>query len=311
MFFERPQIIRPPHEDGSYYLPLTAGCSNSFCGFCNYFYGKRLKIRELNEVKQEIDALALFQKERRRMPGMPQIVYDIAGVWNGRGLFLQDGDALVYPYPQLLEALDYLNRRLPGVERISCFATAQDVLLRSVDELKALKDRKLKIIYMGVESGDDGILQYVGKAITAREIVEAGQRIKAAGIELSVTIILGLGGREKSQAHALATARILSDLNPDSADALTLTLVPGTPMYESHQRGEFNLISPFQSLQELKTIIENSSFTSCLFRSIHASNYLSLSGNLPEYKAEMLSRLEHILSSLDSSLLKPEYLRGL
>ena len=311
MTFERPHIIRPPHEDGSYYLPLTSGCSNSYCGFCNYYYGHRLKIRELSEVKQEIDALALFMEHGLRIPEISPMVYTIANEWDGNRLFLQDGDALVYPYPQLLQVLEYLNQKMPGIKRISCFATAQDILLRTVDELRALKDLRLAIIYMGVESGDDGILQYVGKDITAQRIVEAGQRVKDAGIELSVTIILGLGGQGKSQVHALSTAKILSDLDPDSADALTLTLVPGTPMYDSNQRGEFTQISPLQSIDELKTIMANSSFTNCLFRSIHASNYLSIHGRLPQEKEEMLSKLEYVLSRRDSILLRPEFLRGL
>ena len=213
MPFERPDIIRPPHEDGSYYLPLTSGCSNSLCGFCNYFYGRRLKVRELVEVKQEINALAAFMEQGLRVPEMPQIVYAIADEWDGSRLFLQDGDALVYPYAQLIEVLEYLKLKLPGLERISTFATAQDILLRNVDELKALKDLKLGVIYMGVESGDDAILQSVDKAITSRQMIEAGRRVKAAGIELAVTVILGLGGREKSREHALATAKILSDLD--------------------------------------------------------------------------------------------------
>ena len=126
MNFKRPDIIRPPSEAGSYFLPLTSGCSNSSCGFCN-FYGYQLKIRELADVKKEIDALALYMKHGLRVPEIPDIVYAIADEWDGRRIFLQDGDALVYPYPQLKETLEYLNRKFPELERIACYATAQDI----------------------------------------------------------------------------------------------------------------------------------------------------------------------------------------
>jgi radical SAM superfamily enzyme YgiQ (UPF0313 family) len=310
MLFERPDIIRPPSEADSYFLPLTSGCSNSCCGFCNY-YGCRLKIRELAEVKKEIDALVLYMKHGLRVPGMPDIVYTIAGEWNGRRIFLQDGDAIVYPYPQLKEALEYLNRKFPKLERIASYATAQDILRLREDELKELSSLNLGIIYMGVESGDDEILRDIGKGINSRQIIEAGQRIKAAGIASSVTIILGLGGPEHSREHALATAKILSKLDPDYAGALTLTLVPGTPIYEKNQQGVFSLISPMQSLQELKIIIENAVFTNCFFSSMHASNYLSVRGRLPQEKMTMLAQLDYVISRQDPTMLRPEFMRGL
>lgn len=306
--FIRPQIIRPPSEAGSYFLPLTSGCSNHSCVFCNY-YGYKLGIRELAEVRQEIDALALYLENGPRVPEMSGIVYAIAGEWDGRRIFLQDGDALVYP--QLEEALEYLNRKFPALERIACYATTQDILHREINNLIALKKLKLGIIYMGVESGDDGILKEVEKGVNSRHIIEAGQRIKAAGIASSVTVILGLGGLERSREHALATAKILSEIDPDFTGALTLTLVPGTPLYEKSRRGGFSLISPMESLGELKMIIENALFTDCFFSSMHASNYLSVRGRLPRDKAKMLAQLEYVLSCRDPSLLRPEFMRGL
>ncbi len=173
------------------------------------------------------------------MPAVSPIVYLIARGWDGRKVFLQDGDALVYPFPKLREALQYLNEKLPNIERSGAFATPQDILRRSLDELKELKRLKLDIIYMGVESGDEEVLQRVKKGANYGEIVEAGRRVKEAGITLSVTVILGLGGVAGSQKHALETARILTDIDPDYAGALTLTLVPNTPLYDQAQRGEF------------------------------------------------------------------------
>jgi len=160
--FERPRIFRPPSEWMSYYLPLTSGCSNNTCIFC-YYYGSRLQIRDLADVKAEIDALHLFRTRGVVVPGMDQTVYMLASQWDGRRVFIQDGDALVYPFPKLLEALDYLNEKFPNLERIAVYATAQDILRRSAEELRLLKERKLTILYIGLESGDDDILRDIGK----------------------------------------------------------------------------------------------------------------------------------------------------
>jgi radical SAM superfamily enzyme YgiQ (UPF0313 family) len=270
-----------------------------------------LQLREKGEVLKEIDSLALYLKDGQRSPEMPEIVYIMTGSWDGRSVFLQDGDALVYPYADLKEILEYLNNKFPELERVTCYGTAADVLALDIDQLKVLKRLKMDTIYLGVESGDDAILRQVAKMNNTREIVQAGRRIKESGITCAVTVIMGLGGSERSQEHALATARILSEMDPDAADVLTLTLVPGTPMYGSMQQGEFELITPLQSIQELKTIVENSHFSHCLFRSMHASNYLTLQGWLPEEKESMLTRLDYVLSHQAPGMLRPEQLRGL
>jgi radical SAM superfamily enzyme YgiQ (UPF0313 family) len=310
MQFQRPIIIRPPSEWKSYFLPLTSGCSNNTCTFCNY-YNTRLQIRELDDVKREIDTLATYIRRGIYLADVPQLVYEIGSSWDSKRVFLQDGDALVYPFPRLREALYHLNERFPHLERIGTYATPQDILRRSEDELKELKELKLSIFYMGVESGDDKVLQSVGKGVTSQELVEAGKKAREAGITLSVTVILGLGGIEESERHALDTAKILSQIDPHYGGALTLTLVPSTPLYEQWKRGEFQPVSPFQSLEELKTIIETSTFTGCFFSSMHASNYFSVRGMLPQDKERMLGEIEKVLAARDPSLLRPEFLRGL
>jgi radical SAM superfamily enzyme YgiQ (UPF0313 family) len=310
MSFIRPNIIRPPSEWKSYFLPLTSGCSTNTCTFCMY-YGSKLQVRNLDDVKNEIDALALFTRKRIRLPGVSNVVYDIAQGWDGKRIFLQDGDALVYPFPKLREALQYLNEKLPSVERIGTYSTPQDILRRSVDELKELKKLKVGIFYTGLETGDDELLQKIGKKVNSGEMIKAGKKVKEAGITFSVTIILGLGGVEGSKKHALETARVLTGIDPEYAGALTLTFIPGTPLYEQQERGEFHPLSPFQSLEELKLIIENSNFTDCFFSSMHASNYLSVRGRLPRDKAKMLSEIEKVLAARNPSLLRPEFLRGL
>jgi radical SAM superfamily enzyme YgiQ (UPF0313 family) len=275
------------------------------------YYGSKLQMRDIEDVKKEIDALALFTQKGIRLAGVSNVVYDIAQGWDGKMVFLQDADALVYPFPKLREVLQYLNEKLPSIERIGIYATPQDILRRSSNELKELKRLKLGIIYMGLETGDDELLQKIGKLVSSDDMVKAGRKVKEAGITFSVTVILGLGGVEGSQKHALATAKVLSEIDPEYVGALTLSFVPGTPLYEQRERNEFHPLSPFQSLEELKLIIENSNFTDCFFSSMHASNYLSVRGILPRDKEKMLSEIDKVLAVRNPSLLRPEFLRGL
>jgi len=310
MSFIRPEIIRPPSEHDSYYLPLTSGCSNNSCTFCNFSFS-RLGIRELTEVKREIDTMSLFINHRMWVAGEPSIIYAILRDWNGKKVFLQDGDALVYPYPKLMEALQYLNQKFPGIERIASYATPQDILRRSPAELKMLKKQKLGILYMGVESGDDEVLRRIQKNATSQQMVEAAKKVKESGILLSVTVILGLGGVQGSEKHALETAGILTEMDPDFAGALTLTLIPETELCQKWEQGKFDLITPFDSLRELKTIVENSNFSNCFFSSMHASNYYAIRGSLPRDKDKLLKQLNLLLSRKDPKMLRPEFMRGL
>lgn len=310
MSFVRPNIIRPPSEHASYYLPLTSGCSNNSCTFCNFSF-TNLGLRDLEDIKREIDALSMFVNSRVWVPGQPDIVYAIAHGWDGKKVFLQDGDALVYPYPKFLEVLKYLNAKFPRIERIASYATPQDILRRSVEELKTLRDHKLGILYMGVESGDDKVLEHIKKNVNQDQMVEAAKKVKEAGILLSVTVILGLGGVAGSKGHVEETARALTRMDPDYVGALTLTLVPGTQLHQEVLDGHFELVTPFDSLKELRSLVELSSFTDCFFSSMHASNYFALRGTLPRDKDKMLGQLDALISRQDPRLLRPEFMRGL
>jgi radical SAM superfamily enzyme YgiQ (UPF0313 family) len=308
--FQRPDIFRPPSERNAYFLPLTKGCSNNTCGFCGY-YGTKLQMRDLDDIKKEIDALALYLKTGTILPGMPRIIYAVAQQWDGQRVFLQDADALIYPFDKLKEVLQYLNEKLPFVQRIASYATPKDVLLKGVEQLKELRELKLGILYIGIESGDDDVLRHVVKGADRAQMVEAGRIAREAGITQSLTVLLGLGGVEGSEKHALETARILSEIDPEYAGALTLTLVPGTPLYKEWQDGIFHPIDPFQSLEELKLMVENLEVTDCFFSSMHASNYLPIRGQLPRDKAKLIKQLDSALATRDPSALRPEYLRGL
>jgi radical SAM superfamily enzyme YgiQ (UPF0313 family) len=265
----------------------------------------------LDDIKGEIDAVALFIKNGITVPGMPAIVYIISQEWDGRGLFLQDSDALVYPFSELREILQYLNQKLPSVDRVATYATAQDILRRSPEELEELASLKLGIFYIGLESGDDGILKKVAKGVDSQQMIEAVAKAKNAGITTSITVILGLAGIEGSEEHALATARVLTEMDSDYVGALTLTIRSETPLYREWKQGDFSPISPFQSLRELKIMIEYSTFTNCFFSSMHASNYFSIRGRLPQEKERMIGELEAVMEKGNRSLLRPEFLRGL
>ena len=269
-------------------------------------------MRDAVEVKKEIDAIARYLKDGVYLPNISDIVYLVINQWwDRKKIFLQDGDALVYPYPRLEQILRYLNEKLPFIERIGAYATAQDILRRSLDELKNLRDMNLKILYMGIESGNDQILEKICKGVTADQLVEAGSKVREAGITLSCTVILGLGSKEDSEQHIAATASVLNRIDPEFAAALTLTMVPGTPLYQDWEQGAFTLISPLESLEELLSLVKLSNFTDCFFSSMHASNYFSIRGKLPQQKNKMIQELEYVITRKDTSLLRPEYLRGL
>jgi len=255
--------------------------------------GVKFRIRRLEDIKQDIDKVAQNYS------------------WSMRRVFLEDGDALICPQHILVEVLNHLNKKFPYLDRVGTYATPQAALIKGIDELKELNRLGLKIAYMGVETGDEELLKKVEKGATYDQIVEAGRKLKQAGIVLSVTVILGLGGIEGSENHALRTAKILSDIDPDFAGALTIMLVPGTPLHKDWKEGKFSLISPFQSLEELKLIIQNSDFTNCFFTANHASNYLPIKTRLPEQKAEVIRLIDDVLAKRDMSQLRPEFTRAL
>jgi radical SAM superfamily enzyme YgiQ (UPF0313 family) len=285
--------VRPPSEANSLLLPVTFGCSHNTCTFCGTYSDVKFRIRPLEDIKRDIDEVAQNYS------------------WSLRRVFLENGDALIAPQRLLVAVLKYLKEKFPNLQRIGTYASPQSGLIKSVDELKELHKLGLSIAYLGVETGDEELLKKIDKGATYAQIVEAGRKIKQAGITLSVTVILGLGGPEGSQKHALGTARILSDIDPDFAGALTLMLVPGTPLYKDWEEGRFKLITPFQSLAELKTIIENASFTKCFFTANHASNYLPIKARLPQQKAAVLKLINEVLETKDMSRLRPEFTRAL
>jgi len=285
-------IYRPPSEAKSFILQVTVGCSHNRCTFCSVYKDKRFQIKSLEEIERDLKEIEPYASHVRRV-------------------FLADGDALIIPQKKLIPILEMVNRTFPRLERIGIYGNAKSILRKSVDELRALKDMKLGIVYIGLESGNDEILRRVKKGDTTEEMIEAAERIHAAGITLSVTVILGLGGREMSQVHAVETGRVLSRMDPEFAAALSLMLVPPAPLCKEYEEGRFQLPGPFEMLGELALIIANMEVTHCFFSSNHASNYLPVQVWLPEGKEEILSLIQEVIRRHDRSILRPEAFRGL
>ena len=204
-----------------------------------------------------------------------------------------------------------LKQELPTLERVGIYGYAKDVREKTIDELHAMKEKGLGIIYLGLESGDDDLLRWVRKGVDSKENIQACKKIKQAGIPLSITIILGLGGLKQSRQHAVATARVLNEIDPEYVGALTLMTPPGTQIHQMETEGTFLPMKPMEILKELKTLIENLHLTNCVFRTNHASNYLPIKGTLNRDKLELLRVLKSVIESDDSSKLRPGYMRGL
>ncbi len=284
-------IIRPPSEAYSLLLQVTVGCSHNKCTFCATYRQKKFKIKPLEIIKKDL-------REARSYKGVEKV-------------FLCDGDALIIPQPRLEEIIGLINENLPNIERISTYANAKSILRKSVDDLKKLRGMGLKMIYLGVETGNSQLLEKIHKGVTYEQMVEAGRRVKEAGMMLSVTVLLGVGGIEKSVEHALDTAKILTDLDPDYAGALTLMLIPDTPLYDEYITGKFVMPDTFGYIKELYLIIANANFTNCYFTSNHASNYLPIRAFLPRQKEKILKMISSVIEEKDSSKIRPEHLRGL
>ncbi len=285
-------IYRPPSEADSLILQVTVGCSYNRCTFCGAFQGKSFRIKTFDEVKEDIDE---------------------AGAYGGgiQRVFLADGDALAIPQKELLRILIYLKEKVRGLERVGIYANARDILRKEPDAFMALKEAGLGIVYLGLESGNLEVLKRIRKNATIDQMIRAAKRVKESGILLSVTVILGLGGVEGSKVHAEDTGKVLSEMDPDYVGALSLMVVPGTPIEKEIESGQFVLPTPFGLIGELETMIENSHFTKCFFASNHASNYLPLRIRMPEEKEEALKRIREVLKRKDPALLRPEFYRAL
>lgn len=285
-------VIRPPSEADSLILQYTIGCSHNLCIFCPAYKQKRFRIRTPAEMEQDIrDCLPAFADTRR--------------------IFLADGDALAVPFPDQLALFSFLRSSFPSLQRIGMYANAKNILGKSAGELRRLREAGLGILYVGIESGDDELLVWMKKGATSGEMAEAGRRVKDAGIKLSVTVLLGIGGAGRSAEHARLTGNLLSSINPDYVGALTTMVEKGTPLYDLQQQGRFKLPSAFAILSELAEMLAHTEMSRGLFFANHASNYFPVRVRMPTQRDKAVEMIRTFVRKGDGSFLKPEGMRRL
>ena len=282
--------IRPPSEAGSILLQVTVGCSHNRCAFCGTYRNKRFRIKEERIILSDI----LYAARRMRQTDR---------------LFLMDGDALIIPQPRLVWILERIREHLPWVKRVGVYANAKSIRKKSIEDLRRLRENGLGILYYGVETGDDEIRAAIQKGSTAAVCIEMGRRVKEAGILLSATVLLGIGGRGQSLRHSRATGRLLSAMDPDYVGALTVMLIPGTPLYRDDESGAFELPDEAGLLRELREMIAHTDLSGGYFFSNHASNYLPVKAKLPDGKQKALDLIDAALRGEVG--LKPEWMRAL
>ena len=282
--------IRPPSEAQSILLQVTLGCSHNKCAFCGTYDDKRFTIKEDKIILSDILFASKYMKRQDRV-------------------FLMDGDALIIPQKRLIWILDQLKEHLPWVRRVGSYANTKSIKMKTPEELEQLKKNGLGILYLGVETGDDELLKKIRKGSTAQTCIEMGKKVIEAGMKLSVTVLLGVAGRDGSLEHARATGLLLTAMNPNYVGALTLMLVPGTLLNEEYRKGDFQIPDEQGLLLELREMINHTNLTRGLFFSNHASNYLPIKARLPKGKQEALDTIDAALRGEIS--LKPEWLRGL
>ncbi len=285
-------VYRPPSEADSLILQATLGCSYNRCTFCAMYREKAFRVRPLAELRKEVAWAA------ENLPGV-------------RKVFLADGDALIAKASFLGELLDEINAKLPGLKRISCYASPQALAVRSVEEMADLRERGLTQYYLGIESGHDEVLTALEKGVDAAEMIRVAGKAHEAGVKLSTMILLGTGGRALSRDHARESARVVNAIQPRFLSTLVVTPVEGTPLGEAAARGAVDELDPVELAWELRELIDGLELTGTIFRSNHASNYLTVAGTLPKDKRAMLSMLDEALRAPERAHFRPKWSRGL
>lgn len=266
-------LYRPPSEAYSLIVQATIGCTHNGCTFCSMYKDKEFRIRPTEDIIADL-------KIGREKYGYVDRV------------FIADGDALAIKNKELEKILSYIQKNFPKCKRVGIYGSPKAILSKSHGELLRLKELGLGIIYLGVETGSEYILQRINKGVTRKEMVLAGKKVVNSGIKLSITLISGIGGREDSYEHAIESAKIINEINPDYLGLLTLMVQENTPLYEDVKSGNFKILSPKEVLFETREMVENIDVENCIFRSNHSSNYVSLRGTLPKDKEKILGQID-------------------
>lgn len=266
-------LYRPPSEAYSLIVQATLGCTHNKCTFCSMYKDKSFRVRSTEDIIED------FRIGREKYKLVNRI-------------FIADGDALVIKTEELVKILKYIKANFPECERIGIYGSPKAILTKTKEELEILKDLGLGIVYLGVESGSDKILKAINKGVTREEMVKAGRRVVESGINLSTTLISGLGGRADSLEHAKESASIINEIKPQYVGLLTLIVEEGVPLYDDVKSGKFSLLTPKEVLLETKEMVKNINVDNCVFRSNHASNYVPLRGTLAKDKDLILAQID-------------------
>ena len=285
------QVFRPPSEADAYILQATIGCSWNHCTYCDMYRSKTFRVRALTETLADIEEAKQSFGDRVRK------------------VFVADGDALVLDLEHWEAILNACRDAFPRMKRVSAYATAMNVNEKSPEELRHLRELGLSLLYRGPETGDDITFKRIAKGSDFEEHVEAARRAHDAGMEISAIFLLGAAGTERSAEHAAGSAKLITAMNPEFVSALTLTVIPGTPIAKMQAQGKFTLPSVTRMLEELRTIVAEASPTDAVFRTNHASNYLPLAGRLPQDRDRIVEALDKALAG--DVALRPEWSRGL
>lgn len=274
-------LYRPPSEAYSLILQITLGCSHNSCVFCGMYQSKHFHIKSIEEIKMEMDMFATRYSHIDK-------------------IFLADGNALTAPTEFLVEILEYIKIKFPKCERVSCYATHIDIRKKSLEELQLLSSKGLKLLYLGVESGDDETLRFIRKGATAQDMIDLSKKVKDANMKLSATFILGINGQEKDNTeHAIKTGELISKMYLDYVGLLTLRLEEGSYLTKLAAEGKYTLVDLEEVVRELKLILENIKTEEIpqeiIFRSNHASNFLTLKGTLPQDRDKMLEKVKQVI----------------
>lgn len=274
-------IYRPPSEAYSIILQATIGCSHNKCTFCSMYKSKKFSIKPIEKIKNEIEYFRKRVKYAER-------------------IFLADGDAMIIPTEMLLEILAYIKKVFPECKRISSYATPKSIELKTNDELRKIRESGISLLYIGLESGDDKVLEKINKGVSSDELAALCKKAKEAGFSLSVTFIAGILGKKDWKDHAVNTGKLISRIEPDYVGILSLMLEEGTEIYTEYLKGEFQEAEGIDILKEIEKMIENINVKApVIFRANHASNYLNLGGTFPQDKERLISQIKDALDRYD------------
>ena len=285
-------LFRPPSEANSLIFQLTLGCSWNQCAFCEMYTSKKFKVKKEVDVFKEIEEIGRYRNDIRKV-------------------FLADGNAFVLSFDKLSRILDKLNESFPKLTRISAYALPKDILSKTNEELLILAEKGLRLLYVGIETGDDELLERINKGETFNSTSDALIKARKAGMKLSVMILNGLGGKKYTEQHAINSAKVVNAIQPEYLSTLVLSFPYGVDHFKNRFDGEFEELNRAEQIVEKGNFIKNLHIENTIFRSDHASNYLVLKGILNRDKAELLSRISHVLQDPAHANLRPEWMRGL